>query len=138
MPTKRDLLISIKPRYADMIFDGTKTVELRRQAPKMAAGDQMIIYVSSPRMELAGSAKITGIQSDTPQKMWRKISQISGITKAEFDKYFEGATQAVAIEIEEAQKFLKPLALEDLKKKHGIQPPQSFRYVEHLALSRST
>jgi len=51
-------LISIRPRFAEMIFAGSKTVELRRVCPKVSAGDLALVYVSSPAMELRGSFEV--------------------------------------------------------------------------------
>ena len=41
------ILMSIRPQYANMIFDGTKTAELRRVKPKtLESGDLILVYVS--------------------------------------------------------------------------------------------
>jgi predicted transcriptional regulator len=43
------LLLSIRPEYANKIFDRTKTVELRRVRPRLLnEGDRVVVYVSSP------------------------------------------------------------------------------------------
>jgi predicted transcriptional regulator len=125
------LLISIKPRYADMIFQGTKTVELRRKEPRVSKGDDMMIYVSSPRMQLTGSARITEIETGTPNQLWLRVSHKTGLSKKEFDLYFEGTDMAVAIHIEDPHVFKKPVGLQTLRSRMGIVPPQSFRYVAH-------
>ena len=38
------ILLSIHPRFAEAIFDGTKKVELRRRAPKLMAGDEVVVF----------------------------------------------------------------------------------------------
>jgi predicted transcriptional regulator len=55
---RKTLLISIKPRYAEMIFSGVKTVELRRKEPRVGQGDRMVVYVSSPIMEVTGECTV--------------------------------------------------------------------------------
>jgi len=58
MKTNHAFLISIRPRFAEMIFSGSKTVELRRVCPKVSVGDLALVYVSSPAMELRGSFEV--------------------------------------------------------------------------------
>jgi predicted transcriptional regulator len=50
MPSSnRDLLVSVRPKYASQILSGKKTVELRRKFPEtIAAGTLALIYSSSP------------------------------------------------------------------------------------------
>lgn len=127
---RKTLLISIKPRYAAMIFSGTKTVELRRTEPRVEPGDKMIVYVSSPTMEVTGECIVAEIEKDSPEKIWRRIRRKAGVTKQEFDNYFEGADQAVAIHVHQPKIFDNPVCLGTLRQSFSLQPPQSFRYVE--------
>ena len=127
---RRTLFISIKPRYAAMIFSGKKTVELRRTEPRVGKGDKMIVYVSSPTKEVTGVCTVTEIEKDSPAKLWHRIRDKAGVTKEEFDDYFDGACQAVAIHVHKPKMFGNPVCLVTLRQDFSIQPPQSFRYVE--------
>jgi predicted transcriptional regulator len=127
---RKSLFISIKPRYAEMIFSGTKTVELRRTEPRVAKGDKMIVYVSSPEKVVTGHCTVTEIEKDTPKKLWLRIRDKAGVTKEEFDDYFDGASQAIAIHVRKPKKFGNPVCLGTLREDFSLQPPQSFRYVE--------
>jgi predicted transcriptional regulator len=127
---RKTLLISIKPRYAEMIFSGAKTVELRRKEPRVGPGDRMIVYVSSPTMEVTGECTVTEIEKDVPDKLWKRIRNKAGVTKQEFDDYFDGADQAIAIHVHEAKVFGTPVGLGTLRKVFSIHPPQSFRYLQ--------
>lgn len=133
--SSRSLLISIKPKFADLIFKGTKTVELRRQQPKVDRGDTMVVYVSSPVMKIAGTATIKSVESDTPGAIWRRLHKSLGISKKDFDEYFEGATQAVAIHLENPSVLKEPVTLQSLRTNYSLNPPQSFRYVADIKLS---
>jgi predicted transcriptional regulator len=128
----KKLLISIKPRFAAKIFDGTKTVELRRQLPKVENGDTLIVYESSPVMHITGTAQVKSVESDIPEKIWQRFKNGVGITKSEFDAYFEGASQAVAIRLEKPAPLPEPISLARLRNDYAIEPPQSFRYVTHI------
>ncbi len=52
------------------------------------------------------------------------------MTKEEFDDYFDGASQAIAIHVRKPKKFGNPVGLGSLREDFSLQPPQSFRYVE--------
>src|SRR6185503_3263930 len=60
------LLISVRPRFAEMIFAGTKVVELRRLRPRIGTGDLVFVYVSSPVMALAGAFEVGEVVSGAP------------------------------------------------------------------------
>jgi len=128
--TRKVLFISIKPRYAAMIFSGIKTVELRRTEPRVGKGDKMIVYVSSPTKEVTGECTVSEVEKDTPAKLWRRVRNKAGVTKEEFDDYFDGASQAIAIHVHKPKMFGNPVCLGTLRQDFSIQPPQSFRYVE--------
>src|SRR5438552_3893096 len=41
---KSALLLSIRPKHAEKIFDGIKTVELRRIRPRLQRGDLVLVF----------------------------------------------------------------------------------------------
>jgi predicted transcriptional regulator len=125
------LLISIRPRFAEMIFAGSKTVELRRVCPRISSGDLALVYVSSPTKELQGAFEVGKVISATPSVLWRKIGKKSGITRAEFFAYFQGKTEAHALVIKRAWKLPVSICLTNLRRrKGGFRPPQSFHYLK--------
>ncbi len=126
----RAVLMSIKPRYADMIFAGTKTIELRRVCPKIGQGDLVLVYVSSPRMALVGGFEVEGVVTATPTDLCRSHLKLSGLTQDAFLNYFEGATKAYGILIGHTWKLEQATELTTLRRrKGGFHPPQSYRYV---------
>lgn len=128
--TKTAVLMSIKPEYAEMIFDGRKTVELRRVCPKVRKGDLVLVYVSGPRMALVGGFEVEGVVSSTPASLRNSHLRDSGITKAVFDDYFVNTSVAYGIQIGRTWQFEKPADLKALRRrKGGFQPPQSYRYI---------
>lgn len=128
----RAVLMSIKPRYADMIFAGTKTIELRRVCPKIGPGDLVLVYVSGPRMALVGGFVVEGVVSDTPDELSRRHLKHTGLTQEAFQSYFEGTAQAYGILIGHTWQMEQATELATLRRrKGGFQPPQSYRYVRH-------
>jgi predicted transcriptional regulator len=132
-------LISIRPRFSEMIFAGSKTVELRRVCPKISAGDLALVYVSSPRMELYGSFEVGKILTGSPMALWKKIGAKAGVTRAEFFAYFNGKKQAHALVIKRAWRLTEPIGLKVLRRSNGgFRPPQNFRYLNRNGSSLLT
>jgi predicted transcriptional regulator len=126
----RILLLSIKPKYADMIFSGIKKVELRRTKPKLANGDLVAIYVSSPVMALTGQFVVDEVVQEVPERLWQEVKNYAGITKLEFDEYFKGSKIAFGIKFERVKNFERPIPLFSLRKTwFGFNPPQIYRYL---------
>ena len=124
------LLISIRPRFADMILGGSKTVELRRIRPAVEEGDRVLLYASSPVRELIGSCTVAGVDVGTANELWKSHGAHSGVSRAEFDRYFEGASRAVGISLREPRRVRRPRTLAELRKRlPGFSPPQSFGYL---------
>jgi predicted transcriptional regulator len=128
--TQRALLISIRPRFAEKIFAGTKTVELRRVRPRVSAGDLVFVYVSSPIKELQGAFEVGRVITAAPSVLWKRLGKNAGVTHAEFRDYFSGKDLTHAIVIKRFWKLPVPLSLPELRQRTGgFRPPQSFRYI---------
>lgn len=125
---ERALLISVKPRYANAILDGTKTVELRRTRPNLPDGSLVILYSSTPTRAVVGWAHLTGIRTGTPVEIWDNYGVAAAIEEPDYDAYFDGTDQAFALELEDVVTAVQPIPL-DVIRSIGIQPPQSWRYV---------
>ncbi len=131
------LLLSIKPQYAQQIFETkTKKVELRRVRTRLKKGDIVLVYVSSPVKVFLGSFEVEDvIQSKASRKelknFWNKFQDSIGINKQEFNSYYEGASVIVGIQIKNIRLFENPVELERLQEKLPyLRPPQSYRYLE--------
>lgn len=132
-------LISIRPRFAEMIFTGSKTVELRRVCPKVSPGDLALVYVSSPAKELRGGFEVGKVITASPSALWKTVGKKSGITRAEFLAYFYGKKQAHALIIKRAWALPTPVCLKTLRrKKGGFWPPQNFHYLRRTDSSLLT
>ena len=127
-PASRALLISIQPRFANAIIDGTKWVELRRTMPTLAPGALALIYSSSPAKALIGWATIDGILSGTPSALWNTHHGATGVTSDEFADYFAGRPTAFGLQLSSVRRANSEVSLTALRT-HGLQPPQSWRYL---------
>lgn len=126
----RALLLSIKPKFVEQLLRGSKVVELRRTRPRVKNGELVLIYETSPTKALVGYSIISAVISSSPQKLWPTVKGRAGITRAEFDTYFQGTSSAFAIELKRVQPLKEPVWLNTLRKLlAGFHPPQSYRYL---------
>lgn len=136
-PERPVILLSIRPRFAELILSGAKSVELRRVRPNVSAGDLILLYASSPVRELVGMCTIAHVDVAPPAELWKRHGQKSGLQRDEFDSYFEGAARSVAISVQGAQRVIKPRTLDELRERlPGFVPPQSYSYISPDDLRR--
>ena len=126
----RILLLSLRPRFAEMLLAGKKTIELRRSAPDVKPGTPALLYASSPVQALVGTAVVNDIVSSTTSEIWRRFAARTGLSREEYDAYFDGAGAAVAIMLGSLAPLPQPVSLADLRTGTAwFRPPQSFRYL---------
>jgi predicted transcriptional regulator len=124
------LLLSIKPEFAKKVVAGEKTIELRRRMPKARAGQLVVLYESSPTQALIGHFRIKDIIVEKPSKLWHHVRGAAGISKKEFQSYFEGVEYGVGIVMEEFESFHSPVGLDILRVNlKGFHPPQGHVYL---------
>ncbi len=127
----KSLLLSLKPRYADLIFEGVKKAELRRRALAEMKGRDVFVYVTSPIMELRGGFRVGEVWTGTPQDIWKKVSEWAGVNKDDFDAYYAGQSIAYALEITDIWEFTNPPRLSVLRNRFdNFIVPQSWRYIK--------
>ena len=122
------ILLSIKPQFANKIFDGTKKYEFRKSIFNNYKISKVIVYASYPIKKVVGEFEIEDIITDEPEILWEKTKDYSGITKEFYDSYFNERKKAYAIKIKSFRKYNIPKCL---KADFDISfPPQSFRYID--------
>nr|WP_256369188.1 helix-turn-helix domain-containing protein [Ruegeria sp. HKCCA4008] len=131
--TRRDVVLSIKPQYSTPILEGVKTVELRRRFPvKVPKGTLAYIYSTSPTRALTGTAYISGVEKISLEEMWTKYSSVACIKRSDFDDYFSGLDQGIAIQLEHVRQLPRAIGLDELRNRFEFTPPQSFVYANPL------
>ena len=129
--TLRPLIISLKPCYADRLFEGLKTVELRRRIASQISDREVFIYVSSPVRTLRGGFRVGRVWEGTPESVWRVVSELSALNRQEFDAYFRGQAVAYALEITNVWEYQRPASLSWLRSRFDdFVVPQSWRYAK--------
>ncbi|MBE1528967.1 putative transcriptional regulator [Sphingopyxis sp. OAS728] len=119
-----ELLISIRPSFANAIFNGSKTVEIRRRIPPIKLGARLWIYVTKPVGEVRGVARVSEIVEGTPDDVWRACGPRTGLVKPDFDNYLRGSTKAYGLILREVE-VGRPISMSALKElRAGFHPPQ--------------
>jgi predicted transcriptional regulator len=120
------VLLSIKPKYAFKIFDGTKKFEFRKVIFKNPNIKTVVVYASSPVQKVIGEFEIDDILSFNPDLIWKMTKKHSGITEDFFYQYFADREIAHAIKIKNTKMYKKPLCI---REDFNVLPPQSYVYL---------
>ena len=124
------LVLSVRPRFAEAIVDGLKTIEVRRQKPNVQPGTLGLVYSSSPVQAVVGFFRVDRIFSGAPEELWVAAQHGAYISRQDFDSYFEGVEQGHGIAVSCAQRLPNPIGLSDLRVIWpGCKPPRSFGYL---------
>ena len=120
------VLLSIKPKYAELILSGEKKYEFRRSIFRNPRIKQIIIYASSPVSKIIGEFEIDDILSFDIKKLWSHTMDHAGIDKEYYDTYFSGKDIGHAIKVKNAKRYSKHKELKEFNVKRA---PQSFAYI---------
>lgn len=128
---KENIILPIKPAYADKILSGEKKYEYRKKLCRKEV-NKIYIYSTAPVKMIIGEVEVVNKISMGKENLWRETKRYAGITKKFYDQYFEYQEYACAYEIGEVKQYRLPVTLESI----GIEyVPQSFIYVGELELS---
>lgn len=120
------ILLSIKPEYANRIFDGQKQYEYRKRIPKKEIS-KIIVYSSAPEQAVIGEIEVVKTLKMKPTPLWNSTKANAGISRSKYRKYFSGCTLAYAFVIGSFEKYPTSKSLADF----NIQSaPQSFVYLD--------
>lgn len=124
-----NVLLSIKPEFAEKILSNQKKYEFRKSPIRKADSvNKVILYASSPTQRIVGSFKINQIVSGAPGELWEQYGGKSGIDdRKRFMDYYSGKQEGYAIEIKNPQRLLT--AIDPTEHIDGFTPPVSFQYV---------
>jgi predicted transcriptional regulator len=131
-----DAIISIRPKFAEAILEGDKSVELRRRIPTLEMGTRLWIYATRPTAAIIGSVVVEKVQKGTPAKIWKIFAKEAAITKSEYELYFDGSHEAIAILLQSATRT-SPVHIDVLRDIwEGFHPPQVLHFVPHRKIEK--
>jgi predicted transcriptional regulator len=122
-----EVILSIKPEYANKIFNGSKKFEFRRSIFKNKEVTKIIVYASSPVSKIIGEFEIEKILHEDLKSLWNLTKDFSGISEKYYYDYFIGKENGYALEVKKVKLYKEVLCI---KETFGINPPQSFAYVK--------
>ena len=122
------LLMSIKTKYANQIFSGTKEYEFRRKSiGEKNICKKIYIYSSEEEKAIIGYIIVDKIINGNLEKI-QSLTNSSNNKSMEI--YFNGCDECYALHISKYHKFIKPIVLEELKSQYKkFVVPQYYRYI---------
>ena len=126
-----NILISLKPRHADNVIRGRKTVELRRRRVRIKEGSRLWIYATLPRGTVDCVAIVANVVSGSPKSIWRRYWRQTCIDRDEFYRYVDGEPSITAIVLGTVYPLRQSLSLEELREKLiSFHPPQFIQRID--------
>ena len=122
----KTVLLSIKPEFAEKIFDGSKKFEFRKAIFKDTEVQKVVVYASSPVKKVIGEFSIADILNDDVETIWNETARYSGITHDFYLSYFSNRDKAYAIKIGKTKRYRQARNLSDYNLSFA---PQSFAYI---------
>ena len=118
-------ILSIKPKYAELIYSGTKRWEFRKAPPPVPSW--VYLYESAPVSKITGKVFLgfkvqgeSGIVWNLVKKQ-RLVGGGPGISQKVFNEYVGKASSVAACATFFANKFPEPIPLQA-----GVRPPQNW------------
>ena len=127
----RALVLSLKPRFAEAILTGNKTVELRRIMPRITIPTLALLYATGPERSLVGTCIVHSVARLPIDVLWRRHGAKTALAKSEFEAYLTGRDEGVALFLERPDRLPAPVPLHALRRAGNFRPPQSLAYVRH-------
>jgi len=122
------IILSVKPRSADRIMSGEKTVELRTRFSHRWAGHRLSIYSGGVVKGLVGEATVRRVEAGEPNLIWLRYSSHIGCTKQQFLEYVGPRTWVYAIELTDVTPYPSPIPIAEIEdlSDQTLTPPQSY------------
>ena len=133
-PEGSAILLSVKPKFANLIVEGSKLVELRRTVPAQAVGT-IAIYSSSPVQSIVALADVKETIEASPSKLWSIAKDNGGgLTRTELMAYFDSKKTGFALMLGNVRVYSKPV--KPVKIFKPFSAPQSFRNLTQLEMKK--
>lgn len=117
-------LMSIKPKYADLILAGKKTVEIRKSRINACSGDIIAIYATKPQGSIVGYFTVEKVMWNETDELWKSIGQCTCLSHDEYTKYAAEKKMMCGISISSAM-AVDGRPMEQMR----MRVPQSYRRI---------
>ena len=125
-----DALISIKPKYVDRFLSGQKVVEIRNRKVNLTNNSKLWIYTTLPKASIQTIAYVKHVETDAPELIWERYSELIGISRDSFNQYVNGSNKISAIVTKGVRKLPFEITLEEIRNMvPGFHPPQFLKFM---------
>lgn len=122
----KEILLSVKPKYADDILHGNKWWEFRKSAPSVPSGTTVYIYATHPIGKIVGFFTLGEVISGDVLTLYRRTYKHAGISLEDLQKYAGKRLGIYAWEILWPKYYKTPKSIENF----GLsRPPQSYCFI---------
>ncbi len=121
------IFLPVKPKWAELIMSGAKTLELRKRLPTRGWGNRCVIYSSSPRCEIVGTC--TFVDCGRIVVAADELLSKACITRGAFNAYF-GVGEQYCITLADPTLFRRSIPLATMRAAWSLEPPQQWRYID--------
>lgn len=129
MASNLGVVLALRPRFAQLIYEGKKRVELRRTFA--TPGTRVaFIYETAPVSAVTGFFLLKGFRTMSPMSAWRLFDGKLGLSQDEFNDYVDGRDEVKILEIGKIGRLPSPLPLRVFTGRDSA--PQSFCYVSRV------
>lgn len=127
-PGQSDLLMSVKPNFAEKVLDGSKSIEIRKQFSNKWTNHEVVLYATKPLGSLVGKAQVGSVTRGQPEHIWSCFEGKIGCSKSEFDAYVGSSKEIAAIQLKNVCSYDQPVRLDKISNLLGevFRPPQSY------------
>lgn len=135
------ILMAIHAKYADQILSGQKTVEFRRQQPRIPKGTRIWLYATKGSLKAETGAVLGSFAADDIVQInvvapTQRILRAGAVTRKLFDAYFHDLEVGWGIKVVDAIRLVKavPTSQQGLQSYRWLQPRCKDRslYYGHL------
>lgn len=125
----KNIILSIKDKYAKKIINGKKLYEFRGWTWKDEV-KYVYIYASGKTRKIVARFEVGFIDKDIPSKVWEKYADISGVSSEEFFDYIQtfNYKKIFCIEIKNIESLKEENYL-SLDRISIEKAPQRFKYL---------
>ena len=144
----RSIMVSIKPKWCELIFAGEKAREVRKTLPNepfrayiyaTKSNPQWIRFCADGAIQLSGKVVGEFVCYEFDRFFWREMSEFAGdvrkkakLTVNDLRKYAGDHEALYAWHISELKEYNEPFDISDFLNNNGdimTRPPQSWQYV---------
>lgn len=123
-----NIILSIKPKWAELIYSGKKTIEWRKSFPKRGNIECVYLYETAPVKKITGFFTLAEIKiymlSDAFKQM-KEIIEMGCVSVDDLQKYKGNRDCIYGWNIDKVTRFSEPWDLQYVNLK---RPPQSWCY----------